>query len=59
MAARGSKVERKEVNSSQKYETKYEAEKLGVSVQAITGAKRATGSNDRKVIEKYLKDKNK
>lgn len=57
--ARGTKVERKEINSSQKYEVKYEAEKLGVSVQAITGAKRATGSNDRKVIEQYLKDKKK
>lgn len=59
MATRGTKVERREVNSSQKYESRYEAEKLGVSVQAITGAKRATGSNDRKVIEQYLKNKKK
>lgn len=55
--ARGTKVERREINSSQPYEVKYEAEKLGVSVQQITGAKRATGSNDRKVIEEYIKNK--
>ncbi|NOW97180.1 DUF3606 domain-containing protein [Mucilaginibacter sp. SG564] len=59
MAKQGQKVERKEINSSQKYELKYEAEKLGVSTQAIVGAKRATGSNDRKVIEAYLKNKQK
>ncbi|WP_207534703.1 DUF3606 domain-containing protein [Desertivirga arenae] len=59
MATRGGKVERREVNSSQPYEVKYLADKLGVSVQAITGAKRATGSNDRKDIEKYIKEKNK
>ncbi len=59
MATRGSKTERREVNSSQPYEVKYLADKLNVSVQAITGAKRATGSNDRKDIEKYIKEKNK
>lgn len=59
MATRGAKVERSQVNSSQPYEMKYLAEKLGVSVQAVTGAKRATGSSDRKDIEKYLKDKSK
>lgn len=47
------------MNSSQEYEVKYLADKLGVSSQAIGGAKRATGSSDRKVIEKYIKDKNK
>jgi len=57
--ARGAKTERREVNSSQPYEAKYLAEKLHVSVQAITGAKRATGSNDRKDIEAYIKNKNK
>jgi hypothetical protein len=46
--------ERAKVNSSEPYELKYLADKLGVSVQAINGAKRATGSNDRKVIEKYI-----
>jgi hypothetical protein len=59
MAARGSRTERREVNSSQEYEVKYLAEKLGVSSQAIGGAKRATGSNDRKIIEKYIKHKTK
>ena len=54
---RGTKTERKSVNSSQDYEVKYLAEKLGVSSQAIGGAKRATGSNDRKVIEDYIKNK--
>lgn len=57
--ARGTKVEREKVNSSQEYEVRYLADKLGVSSQAITGAKRATGSNDRKVVEKYIKDKKK
>ena len=54
---RGSKAERRSVNSSQDYEVKYLAEKLGVSSQAIGGAKRATGSNDRKVIEEYIRNK--
>jgi uncharacterized protein YjcR len=45
------------VNSSQDYEVKYLAQKLGVSSQAIGGAKRATGSSDRKEIEAYLKNK--
>ena len=57
MPNRGTKTERKSVNSSQEYEVKYLAEKLGVSSQAIGGAKRATGSNDRKVIEEYIKNK--
>lgn len=57
MTTKGSKVERKSVNSSQSYELKYIAEKLGVSIQAVVGAKRATGSNDRSDIEKYIKGK--
>ena len=44
MATKGSKTERTEVNFSEPYEMKYLADKPGVSVQAITGAKRATGS---------------
>ena len=59
MAAKGSKTERSKVNSSQDYEVKYLAEKLGVSSQAIGGAKRATGLNERAVIEKYIKTKQK
>lgn len=57
MAKKGAKVERSQVNSSQPYEMKYLADKLGVSIQAITGAKRATGSGDRNDIEAYLKSK--
>ncbi len=56
---KGTKVERSSVNSSEPYEVKYLAEKLGVSSQAIAGAKRATGSNDRKDIENYIKQKSK
>lgn len=59
MATRGAKVERNQVNSSQSYEVKYLAEKLGVSSQAVAGAKRATGSSDRKDIENYIKNKKK
>lgn len=59
MAKRGAKVERDSVNSSQQYEVGYLAKKLGVSSQAIAGAKRATGSSDREVITKYIKDKKK
>lgn len=59
MAKAGNKTDRAKVNSSQDYELKYEAQKLGVTWQAIVGAKKATGSNDRKVIEKYLADKKK
>lgn len=59
MAKAGVKKERSEVNSSQQYEVKYLADKLGVSSQAITGAKRATGSSDRKDIEAYIKGKKK
>lgn len=59
MAKRGSKVERSEVNSSQEYEVAYLAKKLGVSSQAIGGAKRATGSSKREDIENYIKGKKK
>jgi len=52
------KNERNKV-SNQPHELAYLKEKLGVSSQAIAGAKRATGSNDRKVVEDYLKNKNK
>jgi hypothetical protein len=49
--------DRKKVNSSQDYEISHVAQKMGVSSQQVVGAKRATGSNDRKVIEKYISDK--
>lgn len=49
--------DRKKVNSSQDYELSHVATKLGVSIQQVVGAKRATGSNERTVIEKYITDK--
>ena len=49
------KQDRNKVNGSENYEIQYFKEKMGVSSQAVTGAIRATGSNDRKVLEDYLK----
>ena len=58
MAKSGPK-DRKMVNSSQDWEISHVATKMGVSSQAVVGAKRATKSNDRTKIENYLKDKGK
>ncbi|KQR70199.1 DUF3606 domain-containing protein [Pedobacter sp. Leaf176] len=58
MAKSGPK-DRKMVNSSQDWEISHVATKMGVSSQAVAGAKRATKSNDRATIESYLKDKSK
>ncbi|WP_219729257.1 DUF3606 domain-containing protein [Kaistella palustris] len=49
--------DRATVSSSENYEIQYFKEKMGVTAQAVTGAIRATGSNDRKTLEKYLKDR--
>jgi len=51
--------DRSQVSGSENYEIQYFKDKLGVSSQAVTGAIRATGSNDRKTLEAYLKDKHK
>lgn len=51
--------DRNKVSGSENYEIQYFKDKMGVSSQAVTGAIRATGSNDRKVLEKYLKEKQK
>ncbi|MEJ2884208.1 DUF3606 domain-containing protein [Pedobacter sp. GR22-6] len=51
--------DRKKVNSSEDYELSHVAEKMKVSLQQVVGAKRATGSNDRKVIEEYISAKGK
>ena len=51
--------DRKKVNSSEDYELRHVAEKMGVSIQQVVGAKRSTGSNDRKVIEQYIAGKSK
>ncbi|SOD14066.1 DUF3606 domain-containing protein [Pedobacter xixiisoli] len=59
MAKQGRSTDKKKVNSSQDYELSHVAEKMGVSIQQVVGAKRATGSNDRKMIEKYITDKKK
>jgi hypothetical protein len=49
--------DRKKVNSSEDYELSHVATKMGVSIQQVVGAKRATKSNDRKVIENYISGK--
>jgi hypothetical protein len=51
--------DRSKVSGSENYEIQYFKDKLGVSSQAVTGAIRATRSNDRKTLEAYLKDKHK
>lgn len=55
--AKSGPSDRKKVNSSQEWEISHVATKMNVSAQAVVGAKRATGSNERTVIEKYLSDK--
>jgi hypothetical protein len=56
MAKQGVK-DRSKVNSSQDYELSHVASKMGVSIQQVVGAKRATGSNNRTDIENYIKTK--
>ncbi len=59
MAKQGIKTDSAKVNSAQDYELSYVATKMGVSVQQVVGAKRATGSNNRVDIENYIKNKKK
>lgn len=47
--------DRNQVSGSDIYEINYFKTKMGVSSQALVGAIKATGSNDRKTLEKYLK----
>ncbi|MGK6342476.1 DUF3606 domain-containing protein [Chryseobacterium sp. DT-3] len=49
------KLDRNQVSSSENYEIQYFKDKLGVSSQAVVGAIKSTGSNDRKTLEAYLK----
>jgi hypothetical protein len=56
MATRGTKVERRSVNSGQDYEVGYEAQKLNTSPDKIRDAKKSAG-NQRKDIEKAVKGK--
>jgi len=51
--------DRAKVSGSQRHEIDYFKEKMGVTGQAVAGAIRATGSNDRKTLEKYLEGKQK
>jgi len=53
------KQDRSRVSGSENYEVQYFKDKMGVSGQAVAGAIRATGSNDRKVLADYLKNKKK
>jgi hypothetical protein len=57
MSTRGSKVERNSV-SEQPHELKYEAKKEGTSAKNVETAKKTTGSNQRKTLEKKLDGKN-
>jgi predicted 3-demethylubiquinone-9 3-methyltransferase (glyoxalase superfamily) len=47
--------DRSKVSGSENYEIQYFKDKMGISSQAVTDAIRATGSNDRKTLEAYLK----
>jgi hypothetical protein len=49
------KSDRNKVSGSEKYEVQYLKDKMGVTGQAVAGAIRATGSNDRAKLEDYLK----
>lgn len=56
MATRGAKVERNSV-SEQPHELKYEAKKEGTSAKNVEAAKKSTGSNQRRTVEKKLASK--
>lgn len=49
------KQDRNQVSGSENYEIQYFKNKMGVSSQAVVGAIKNTGSNDRKTLEEYLK----
>jgi hypothetical protein len=53
MAKKGAKVERNSV-SEQPHELNYEAKKEGTTAKKVEAAKKATGSNQRKSVEKKL-----
>ncbi|MDR6546478.1 hypothetical protein J2810_002537 [Chryseobacterium rhizosphaerae] len=53
------KQDRSKVSGSENYEIQYFKDKMKVSSQAVVGAIRATGSNDRKVLEAYLTKRHK
>ncbi|MDC8103499.1 DUF3606 domain-containing protein [Chryseobacterium sp. PTM-20240506] len=49
------KKDRKQVSGSENYEIQYFKEKMGVTSQAVVGAIKENGSNDRKTLEDYLR----
>ncbi|MGY3214269.1 DUF3606 domain-containing protein [Mucilaginibacter sp. HD30] len=53
MSTKGSKVERRSV-SEQPHELSYEAKKTGTSKEEVSAAKKSTGTNQRKAVEKKL-----
>jgi hypothetical protein len=53
------KQDRNKVSGSENYEIQYFKDKMKVSSQAVVGAIKATGSNDRKVLEEYLTKRHK
>ncbi len=53
------KQDRNKVSGSENYEIQYFKDKMGVSSQAVAGAMRATRSNDRKILEEYLRKRHK
>ncbi|GAA0884391.1 hypothetical protein GCM10009120_29890 [Sphingobacterium siyangense subsp. cladoniae] len=53
------KQDQTQVSGSENYEIQYFKKKMGVSSQAVAGAIRATGSNDRKTLEEYLTKRHK
>jgi hypothetical protein len=55
MSVRGSKVERRSV-SEQPHELRYEARKTGTSTAKVEAAKKSAGSNQRKAVEKKMKE---
>ncbi len=56
MAKKGAKVERNSV-SEQPHELKYEAKKEGTTPKKVEAAKKASGSNQRRAVEKKLAGK--
>lgn len=51
--------DRNQVSGSEDYEIQYFKDQLGVSAQQVRDAIKETGSNDRKTLEAYLKNKHK
>jgi hypothetical protein len=57
MLSNAIKTDTAKLQSAEEWQMEYIARSIGVSFQTVTEAKRATGSNDRKAIEQYLRNK--